>query len=96
MVTFGPTFSTVPEMSQPTVNGGSPSSLIAPARTAASTGLMPAALMRTSNSPLPGSGTGRSASSRTSGSPRVFWTIAFMSSSGCGYSSDAGRKSFGI
>src|SRR5919201_1218643 len=76
-VTPRPVASTVPETSQPTTNGGSPSTPLMPlpARVLKSTGFTPAACTRTSTSVGRGSGRGRWTGSRTPGPPkRETWT----------------------
>src|SRR5689334_1190267 len=80
VVTPKPTSSTVPDTSQPRVNGGSPSAQAtpAPARVCQSTGFTPAACTRTRTSV--GSGTGRAAwpSVSTPGAPKLCWTTAVI------------------
>src|SRR5262245_3200628 len=70
LVTPRPAVSTIPATSHPTVNGGSP--MKPPrARVFQSTGLTPAAAVRTRTSVGPGSGRGASSSWSTSGPPRA-------------------------
>jgi hypothetical protein len=73
LVTPSPTSSTTPATSQPTVNGGSPSTraMPLPARVFQSTGFTPAARTRTSTSVGSGVGAGASPSSNTSGPPKA-------------------------
>jgi len=80
VVTPLPTASTTPATSQPTTNGGSPSTADTPLpdRVFQSTGLTPAATTRTSTSVGRGSGRGRSTSSSTSGPPNLVTLIARM------------------
>jgi hypothetical protein len=70
-VTPEPIASTVPATSQPSVNGGGPSTaaMPAPARVFQSTGFTPAAATRTRISVGSGSGTSAAPTSRTSGPP---------------------------
>ena len=96
-VTPGPTASTMPATSQPTVNGGRPKTgaIPPPERVFQSTGFTPAAITRTRTSVGSGSGTGSSSSPSTSGPPTSCWTIAriagvyhVLSSAGCRGSGD--------
>ncbi|GAA3157533.1 hypothetical protein GCM10020001_096940 [Nonomuraea salmonea] len=72
-VTPKPVSSTTPETSQPSTNGGSPSTAAMPEpwRVFQSTGLTPAACTRTKISVGRGTGRGTSARRSTSGPPKV-------------------------
>jgi hypothetical protein len=80
-LTPGSTASTIPETSQPRMNGGSPSRGKAPDRMNSSIGLTLVARIRTMTSVDPGAGAGTSVRVRTSGPPKVVWVIACITSS---------------
>src|SRR4051794_22525420 len=65
-------------MSQPSTNGGCPSSGHAPDRMDVSTGLTPTAWTRTNTSVGSGCGRSTSAIARTSGPPKVSWLMALI------------------
>ena len=85
-MTPGPTASTTPVTSQPTVSGR-PNCAAAPlpARVFQSTGFTPAASTRTRTSVATGSGTARLSTRRTSGPPNSCCTIARMESMAWSY-----------
>jgi hypothetical protein len=70
-VTPGPTFSTRPDKSEPSVSGGCGLTLLLPSRMIASQGATPAAITRTRISLGPGDGIGTSSTTTTSGAPKL-------------------------